>query len=152
MTPVEVLESLGLGVGANAVWAHITTLFGKPRESALVDLQSFLKIKGVTVTAPQMFDALASKGVLVISGSVIGAGVALNVGAAQGAEFHVGDSVLHNFGTGASVNTGSGGSISGSDGGLRLDANGNVVVDVGSRNVVANIGSSNMVINLGRKP
>lgn len=152
MTGPEVLGSLGIGVAANAIWAYLSRLQGKPKEVATRDLQAFLVVQGVTVSASAVLSALASKGLLTISDSLLVARDDVSLRAAPGAVLHVGGRTeAHNTGTGAHLNTGVDGSIIGSDANVRLAPNGDAVLQAGSSDLVVSAGSTDFVLAAGRR-
>jgi hypothetical protein len=98
MDPVaSLLRDLGINIAASAMYDFFRTRFlsgGQNRQALETDLNSFLSLNGVHVSAATVIDAFAAKGLLEVRGTTLYAPQSITMGAAAGATFAFGfDSV-----------------------------------------------------------
>ncbi len=92
---LAVFQSFGISVSASAFFEFLKASFESRKnpdvEKFALQLDSFLKIQGVTVEAGTVTKAFAEKGLLSIQGSTIFAPDKITMGAGQGATFVFGN-------------------------------------------------------------
>lgn len=151
MSPAEYLQQIMSGFGVSLLANEVTQFFHANPRPTPTDLESFLRIHGAEVYAPNVVKAFTARGYLTITASSLYGEHGASVAAGPHGRFGIAGSKI-GTGTGSFVNTPGDGSIVGGHGaGVHQDADGNVILEAGTGGMTINVGSNDVVINAGTK-